>query len=168
MMGGIYGGSIRNSDRFFSRESDLSAEIQRISEEVLGPGGVFSLFGDKIYNPTGYIKSANNVHKKLSAAFIAQNPAVVSRLVAEDKAKTHLRGSIEHLNKDVKFNRLLHDHLKVKQLSQNKLNVRVMTLPVMCFMNDCKTALNGNQVSKLFEVDPPSLDEYIAGLLALV
>ena len=48
MCGGIYGGSVRNSDRYFARESDISAEIQRISEAILGPGGVLSVYGDKV------------------------------------------------------------------------------------------------------------------------
>ena len=62
------------------------------------------------------------------------------------------------------FAKILHDGEKMKIISQKLPNVRVMALPVVAFVNDCKTALNGNQISKLFEVTPPTLNEYVAGL----
>ena len=114
MCGGLFGGSARNSDSFFARESDLSQEMKEVGEAAMGPGTVMSAYGDKIYTPTGYIKSANNAAKKYDATWINSNPLIAQRFNVQDKAMAHVRGEAEHFNATITRNRLLQNRHKYK------------------------------------------------------
>ena len=168
MVGGIHMAPGRASDCFQATDSDVSEVLHRMSVDVDGIGGVYSLYADQIFARTGFIKTPNHVDgRNWSANFLNHPPnlAYLNRLRLQDRAMKTIRVPVENNYAGAKGGCHILNEKRKLQVGNSSTN----QLVAFCFfLMNCKCCCEGNNVSMQFNLTPPVLEDYLEKLESIV
>ena len=156
----------RNPDNVEVTNCGLEASLKEYIRLSGVLGRIYSVYGDKIFGPTGLVKAPNDMEnpRNSTATFRLANPNFVDRCNSQDLAMSFCRASIEHQYGNVKNSMRYYERTSKHKLLAND-NFRKL-IPIAFFFHDVKACFRGNDVSKMFSCEPPTFKDYMRTLMS--
>ena len=146
MLGSVWGSAISHNDVGVMNMSGLEDHLQEILDFIPGTTSYPTLFGDAIFVPSPVV--TNRI----------QNSTQEQTII--DRRMNSIRQSVE-LTYGLFFG-LFHYFREPRRLQMlNKAELHYRTGMVGFFLLNCYTCIRGNVVTSFFNVQPPSIEEYL-------